>query len=224
MVSINETLDQALNLDAADSWSLGEKSFAEIVGLLKDLDPKRILEFGSGVSSVRFALRLPDCEITSVEHDRFYADKTESLKNTYHASNLKLIYSPLNSRWFGLTPYRTYSFKPEPIEFDGIIIDGPPGAVKGGREACLYFVYQHLKIGGFVFLDDYERSEEQRAIRHWLETYADSFEFFEIQGRHRVAVLRKMQHVKPKMMTAARIGHNFRCQFGKFIAGKKGCL
>ena len=222
MVSANETLTSELSLDV--DWSLGEKSFAEIKNLLKELDPKRILEFGSGVSSIRLALSFPDCELISVEHNRFYADKTEAMKNAHNASNLELLYAPLKHRWLNLGRYLTYSFNVPNVEFDSLIIDGPPGFVRGGREACLFLAYENLKIGGYVFLDDYERKTEQHAVQSWLEAYPGSFEWFIIESGHRIAVLRKIRQVNPNLFTIRRMSRNFRYNLRNFISRVKGLI
>ena len=80
---------------------------------------------------------------------------------------------------------------------DCVIIDGPPVYTLRGREACLYQVYDQIKIGGLVILDDFRRSYEKQIVENWLTVYPDSFTVEIICEDHYLAVLRKIRSVTP---------------------------
>ena len=48
---------------------------------------------------------------------------------------------------------------------DCVIVDGPPVYTLRGREACLYQVYDQIKIGGLVILDDFRRRLRSKLSR-----------------------------------------------------------
>ena len=82
-------------------------------------------------------------------------------------------------------------------EMDCVIIDGPPVYTLRGREACLYQVYDQIKIGGLVILDDFRRSYEKQIVENWLSVYPGSFAVEIIREDHHLVVLRKIKSVTP---------------------------
>ena len=82
-------------------------------------------------------------------------------------------------------------------EIDCVIIDGPPVYTLRGREACLYQVYDLIRIGGLVILDDFRRSYEKQIVENWLSIYPSSFTVEIIREDHHLAVLRKIRSVTP---------------------------
>ena len=59
------SIPEELKLD--NDWSIGEKTFSFLVKELRSLAVENLLEFGSGVSSTRLALELPQVRILSIE-------------------------------------------------------------------------------------------------------------------------------------------------------------
>ncbi|MCY3680381.1 MAG: hypothetical protein OXH16_03230, partial [Gemmatimonadetes bacterium] len=90
-------------------------------------------------------------------------------------------------------------------EIDCVIIDGPPVYTLRGREACLYQVYDQIKIGGLVILDDFRRSYEKQIVENWLSVYPGSFTVAIIREDHHLAVLRKIRSVTPCWDASSRL-------------------
>jgi hypothetical protein len=189
-----------LDLDAS-AWSLGEEAFKKIVETIQaTCQPSRIIEFGSGVSSIRLALAFPNARIISIESDRLCFQHTASLaKDSLRQPNLDLRYRPLNFQSYGTGQILSYEkdnfFEGEKV--DCAIIDGPPFYTLRGREACLYQIYEWLDQGGLVFLDDCQRAEERIILDNWLAVYPESFSMEFIVAGHQLAVLRKIRTVEP---------------------------
>lgn len=155
-----------------DPWNLGEGAFAVVKQAFASVVPRRILEFGSGVSTVRLALAFPEATIVTFDHLPLYARRTLELARRYGvASRVNLRLRPVRPRFVGGAPYWTYADMRLEGEFDAVLVDGPPGHLPGGREACFYLAYPHLREGGVAVLDDSERRGERRAVRHWIATY-----------------------------------------------------
>ena len=187
-----------LNLDAG--WSIGETAFERITtALLQMSSVERILEFGSGPSSIRLAMAFSEAEVLSVEGDwRNYAETMNLMQTFWNKRNLSIKYRPITLESYGDANFLTYEdgmFWEE--EIDCVIIDGPPVYTLRGREACLYQVYDQIKIGGLVILDDFRRSYEKQIVENWLSVYPGSFTVEIIREDHLMAVLRKVRSVTP---------------------------
>ena len=187
-----------LNLDAG--WSIGETAFERIATTLLEMSPvERILEFGSGPSSVRLAMAFSEAEVLSIEGDwRNFAETTSLMRSFWDKRNLSIKYRPITLESYGDADFLTYEngmFWEE--EIDCVVIDGPPVYTLRGREACLYQVYDQIKIGGLVILDDFRRSYEKQIVENWLSVYPSSFTVAVIREDHHLAVLRKIRSVTP---------------------------
>ena len=187
-----------LNLDAG--WSIGETAFERITTTLLEMSPvERILEFGSGPSSIRLAMAFSEAEVLSIEGDwRNFAETTSLMHTFWDKRNLLIKYRPITLESYGDAEFLTYEdgmFGEE--EIDCVIIDGPPVYTLRGREACLYQVYDQIKIGGLVILDDFRRSYEKQIVENWLSVYPSSFTVATIREDHHLAVLRKIRSVTP---------------------------
>ncbi len=187
-----------LNLDTG--WSIGETAFERIAITLLQMSPiEKILEFGSGPSSIRLAMAFPEAQVLSVEGDwRNFAETTNLMRSLWDKRNLSIKYRPITLESYGDAEFLTYEdgmFWDE--EIDCVIIDGPPVYTLRGREACLYQIYDQIKIGGLIILDDFRRSYEKQIVENWLSVYPGSFAVEMIREDHHLAVLRKIKSVTP---------------------------
>ena len=191
-------MPEQLNLDTG--WSIGETAFERITTTLLRMSPvERILEFGSGPSSIRLAMAFSEAQVLSVEGDwRNFAETRNLMQTFWDKRNLSIKYRPITLESYGDAEFLTYEdgmFWEE--EIDCVIIDGPPVYTLRGREACLYQVYDQIKIGGLVILDDFRRSYEKQIVENWLSVYPGGFTVSIIREDHRLAVLCKIKSVTP---------------------------
>ncbi len=193
-----------LNLDRS-SWSIGEAAFEALVTNMREIQPKRILEFGSGASTVRLAMAFPDAEITSVESSPEHFARVLSLVERASISRKPtILFCPLSWRFIGGALYQTYAPLGDPNDlrtFDIVVVDGPPVWTRRGREACLHMVVESLRVGGRVYLDDCRREQEQRIVRNWQTVYGrDAFSVSVIDQGHGIRVLEKRRELHtPKL-------------------------
>ncbi len=197
-----------LNLDTG--WSIGETAFERITTTLLEMSPvKRILEFGSGPSSIRLAMAFPEAQVLSVEGDwRNYAETTSLVRSFWDQRNLSVKYRPITLESYGNAEFLTYEdgmFWDGQKDMDCVIIDGPPVYTLRGREACLYQVYDQIKIGGLVILDDFRRRFEKQIVENWLSVYPGGFTVTVIREDHHLAVLRKIRSVTPCWNASYRV-------------------
>ena len=173
---------------------MGEATFELLVASLTSKSAREIVEYGSGLSSVRLALALPNARITSVEADRSYVDRVRELGRAHGVDPL-VLHRPLEFRQ--IAGHRVLSYAPTTWdrELDAVIIDGPQMFTLRGREACLYEAYDRLRVGGLVFLDDCFRVREQVCLQTWPAVFQDSFTIRVERGWHGIAILEKIAHV-----------------------------
>ena len=199
-------MPEQLSLDTG--WSIGETAFERITTTLLEMSPvERILEFGSGPSSVRLAMAFPEAQVLSVDGDwRNFAETTSLMRSFWNKRNLSIKYRPITLESYGNAEFLTYEdgmFWEE--EIDCVVIDGPPVYTLRGREACLYQIYDQIRIGGLVILDDFRRRFEKQIVKNWLSVYPGSFTVAIIREDHHLAVLRKVRSTTPDWDAPARL-------------------
>ena len=101
-------MPEQLNLDAG--WSIGETSFERITTALLEMSPvERILEFGSGPSSIRLAMAFSEAQVLSVEGDwRNFAETMNLMQTFWDKRNLSIKYRPLTLESYGNAEFLTY--------------------------------------------------------------------------------------------------------------------
>jgi len=182
-------------------WSITESSFRSLVRIAEDLNPKTIVEFGSGASSIRLSRSFPQAKILSLESDPVFYEHTLNLKRQFDrlgSDNLQVSYRPLRWQWHGPRRYLCYARELLFEEVDIAIIDGPPGWTLRGREACLYQTFDRIRLGGLIFMDDYERSSEKSIVENWEVLYPGAFQKKILNSGHRICVLKKVRDISPR--------------------------
>jgi hypothetical protein len=144
-------------------YSITQKDWKFIKEYLKELKPKKILEFGCGLSSL---LLSEFCEVISYETDEEWKDKIESKCTAKNKLEIRL--------WDGV------NFPKELINgdakqgvkllcFDLVFVDGPKERLKGGvgRNSSIYIA---SKISNHVIIHDAGRHEEEQYQRAHLRS------------------------------------------------------
>ena len=124
--------------------------------------PAEILELGCGETTLLLdALRRSGVwrgNLTSIEHDRFWHKEISTRVET------EIVFAPLTQRTIhGIeAPAYDLSMLKKPLgTFDLVLIDGPNGAPRWSRLACLQFIPDHLSREFLIILDDHERPGER---------------------------------------------------------------
>lgn len=195
------------------SWSLGEAAYQALRDQLERLHPTTLVEFGSGVSTLRLAHDFPGARITTLEGDpTFFRETAERVAASPHAGAIDLRLCPPRWQRFGPTFYLSFEATALPSQVDAVLIDGPPLSTRRGREACLYQVFSSLRVGGLVFLDDHVRGAEQRTVRNWLARYRGAIELRQVLPvGHQLAVLEKTADAPPRAAVGALLDNWYAC-------------
>lgn len=210
---------ESLDLDRS-SWAIGEDAFAEVVSTFSSIQPKVILEFGSGVSTVRLALEFPETKIFSVEGDPQFSQQTRQLLAEAKVDDrVVVIESRISWRFVGCSLCCSYEDIDLPSLVDAVLIDGPPRRFHRGREAVLFSILSKIRTGGIIILDDYNRADERRAVKVCHSAYPSSLTTRTVNKGHGLCVLTKIREEEPRKLRAAMTWGNIRSwlQLGHLI-------
>ena len=125
------------------AWSYPEVDWLMLDGLIRSTGARKVLELGSGRSTVLIARTLHEVhgtnfEFTSMEEDKFWmdqtADKLEKLLSIEALKNVKLVFSPKVNCEFGMFSGTCYENVPA-ASYDLIYVDGPDTDCKVNLDA-----------------------------------------------------------------------------------------
>lgn len=203
-------LSQSSSLDLDRGWSIGEETFSRIVAEMQRDGATSVVEFGSGISSIRLAMALPDARIISIESDAEFLQELEQ-KARHHRVDGALKPELRRLKWqrHGGAFFLSYAPGPFPSQVDAVLIDGPPRWTRRGREACLYQVASHLRMKGKVFLDDFDRPGEKKIVSNWMQAYPVSFRIGAIETGHGVCVLEKVAPTEGPRSSPSSLADHF---------------
>lgn len=178
LMSLNATLDLRYALPPLRLWSISPDFGLLLAEQVKRQQPNRVLELGSGASTlvVAYALQaLGQGKLISVEHNEEFVQRTRRELDKHGLSDwVTLIHAPLTDVTDDESTYRWYDI-PDELDLDGIdmlIVDGPP--VEGQklvRYPALPMLFEHLAEDALVVVDDYLRPDEHRAVNRWLDEF-----------------------------------------------------
>lgn len=178
---IQSTLDLRRPLPYFTRWSSSPALAAQLIGVIKVYQPRCVLELGSGVSTVVVAMALRDQgsgQITSVDHDPVYAEKTRKELaaqdllswSTVHDAPLVQTQTPR-----GTVPYYDMAMLDELGPIDLLIVDAPPRhSCEDARLPAFELLKERLAPGALVVLDDTVREDESASVAAWLSAARDN--------------------------------------------------
>jgi predicted O-methyltransferase YrrM len=139
--------------------------------------PRRVLEFGSGVSTVLIARVLRElgdpARLDSFEHhEGWYPRTRELLERTGVTDVAHLHYAPLAPRPGLDVPWYDLSALPDGERYDLVLVDGPQGGRRReplARLGGFLAVRERLAPGAVILLDDGLRRGEREVVRRWQQ-------------------------------------------------------
>ncbi len=161
-------------------WSIGWDGLAVIVQELARARATRVLELGSGLSTLVIARWLRDSangRIVSIDHDDAFATRTrahlsamglDAVASVFHAPLRPIVVDGYSHDWYDL---------PAMIQderFDVLVVDGPPNLASGdGRQRypALPVLQEALSADAVVIVDDYVRKGERWMVDEWLRRH-----------------------------------------------------
>ncbi len=169
---------------ATDAWSLDDAPLRSALQAV-DSGARRIVECGSGRSTIVLARRLAELEdgsVHSLEHDAAWALRTRAQLAAEKLDRAEVIDAPLERHplagetggWYSLAELVRL-----PAEIDLLLIDGPPAgdpALRRSRQPAVPALSDRLKPGATILLDDAGRPGEAEALAIWSREHELEFQ------------------------------------------------
>lgn len=176
-------------------FAIDSQALAHLLAVVEERRPRRILELGSGTSTIWLGYLCQSFggTLVSLDHLEHYLNLTRGAVERHNLNDvIDTRLAPLeatecdgkNFDWYSSTAMADLS------EIDMLIVDGPPAATgPQARYPSLPKLITQLASQATVILDDAHRDDEAEIVDSWLETYPE-FDHIE-KGTSRLAVLER---------------------------------
>lgn len=170
--------DKKLPMPSTGGFAIDPQALGHLIALIEEHRPKRILELGSGTSTVWFGYlcRSYGAEIITVDHLEEYLELTRESLRMHHLDGVESRLAPLVEMECHGDTYNWYSLETfEGLQdIDMLIIDGPPESTgRLARYPALPTLVDSLSTRALVVLDDTHRENELNILQKWLELYPE---------------------------------------------------
>lgn len=156
--------------------------------LVSDMERCRVLELGSGISTVLIAECLKDKTSSHIESLEDNERQAERINKFLHDDGLGFPSMVFHSK---LLPDDFYDWLPFVGEqYEVILVDGPSGQHQSRGLASRYFRY--LSDGGYVILDDTHRPYEASVVVDWCQNHGLRVEREIVSGDRKSTVMRQV--------------------------------
>ena len=176
----NEFLSKALKDEIFNPWSMSPMVLNILEAHIRNHRPSRVLELGSGLSTLCLARYMHEAGhgdvepplVVSVEQDERYATLTrQRLKDFGSDMEAEVIVAPMAPQEIEGHATRCYDLGSTALQkyrgqFDLLVIDGPSGE-PGARFGTLPLARDFLTKGAWFFLDDAARDSEVGIAQAW---------------------------------------------------------
>src|SRR5699024_6205105 len=182
-----------LAMPSTGGFAIDSQALGHLLSLVEERRPKKILELGSGASTIWLGYLCQSFggELVTLDHLEGYLDLTRTAVDRHglndHVESRLAPLEPVESagdtyNWYSLASLNDLS------DIDLVLIDGPPAATgPKARYPALPYIIDLLAPHATVIQDEAHRQEEADMIEEWLREFPDIRQI-EV-GTSRLAVL-----------------------------------
>lgn len=179
LLSLQRLLEPRRPLPPLRGWAISPDVACLLVELVLDTRPRRVLELGSGSSTVILAYALEKAggegTLLSVEHDPDHANRTTShLERHRLTERATVTTAPLvpcklaGEDW----PWYDLGALVNSGPFDLVLVDGPPSSTRPlARYPALPRLEGLLSPGAIVVADDGDFPETRKVVERWMREF-----------------------------------------------------
>ncbi|KKT41773.1 hypothetical protein A2W54_00750 [Candidatus Giovannonibacteria bacterium RIFCSPHIGHO2_02_43_13] len=176
-------LHKLFSEDTESRWIIGKKDALRIYQLVRENNPKNIIELGLGIGAGAAIIAMAsssDAQITSLEQYQKCIDIAERIFPRELRNKVKFVFSPACvfqnskiSKYLYFSGYRNFPLSAD-VKYDFVVIDGP-GAFMEGNEFVklpngdLINLLPYLKFGCKIFCDG--RKKQVEIYERYLSDY-----------------------------------------------------
>jgi hypothetical protein len=123
-----------------------------------------ILECGSGLSTILMGIvaKSNGVHIISLENSQKWRKRTNWYLEHFNLNNITILYSPIVDK--GKYQWYKIEEKTLPEKVSLVILDGPPGDIKGGRTGFFPECKDIIPKDSVILVDDVARKEEMQMV------------------------------------------------------------
>ena len=219
-------------LEHPGSWALDPASCRFLAGFVRTLGAKRIIEFGSGFSTLLMAGEIASREgnyLLSIDDSpRYSALAKEAFDTSGCQTRVEFRVAPLRPKFYGSRLLLSYCLPQDLLEtigpFDLALIDAPQHDY--GRESVFYDVFPAVAPGGYIILDDANRANMEKAyVCAWQAAYGGAMDPVLLEGiGNGLNVIEKIADAKPEFLRASSVSTSMKTlrNFGRFLLRSEG--
>jgi len=193
-------------LEYPGTGAMDPSSCRFLAAFTRALGAKRILEFGSGFSTLMMAREIEPVEgnyLLSVDHSpRHSAMAKEAYETSGCQAKVEFRVAPLRPRFYGPKLLLSYSLPEGLVEalgpFDLVLIDAAHH--DQGCESVLYDVFPAMATGGYIIFDDANREDmEKNYLRGWKSAFGGDIDPVLLEGiGNGLSVIEKVSDGRPR--------------------------
>lgn len=219
-------------LEHPGSWALDPTSCRFLSSFVWALGARRIIEFGSGFSTLMMARVIASREgnyLLSIDDSPHYsALAKEAFDTSGCQAKVEFRVASLRPKLYGSRLLLSYSLPKGLLEalgpFDLALIDAPQHDY--GRESVFYDVFPAVATGGYIILDDANRADMEKAyVRAWQAAYGGTMVPVLLEGiGNGLNVIEKISDAKPEFLRASSVSTSIKTlrNFGRFLLRSEG--
>jgi predicted O-methyltransferase YrrM len=187
--NVFRVLEGGAPLPLPGGWAASTDLLGELLRAIAARRPQRVVELGSGVSTLVIAAALRSNgagRLISIDADEAYAAQTrEQLQRQGLGEWVELRFAALTEINFegAARPWYDTRVLADLTDVDLLLIDGPPTALRADiRYPSLPFFWSRLAPGAIVLLDDAARAAERAMGAAWQRQFSDaSYEYLHLE-------------------------------------------
>ena len=164
-------------MPSTGGWAIDAQGLNVLLALVEDRRPARILELGSGTSTIwlGYLCRVYGGELITLDHLEAYLHKTQTAVDLHGLSDyVDCRLAPLQQLQIGDAQYPWYAVESfgDLSDIDMVVVDGPPAATgPKARYPALPATLSRLSSKVTIVLDDAHRSDESEIMEAWQSFY-----------------------------------------------------
>ncbi|MCM2267365.1 MAG: class I SAM-dependent methyltransferase [Elusimicrobiales bacterium] len=189
-----------------------------MAAFVRALGAKKVLEFGSGFSTLMMARELAAQEgnyLLSIDDSpRYSALAREAFETSGCQAKVEFRLAPLRPRFYGPRLLSSYSLPKGLLEalgpFDLVLIDTPHHDF--GREAIFYDAFKAVMPGGYIVMDDANREPAEKiCVRSWTAAYGEAVDPVLLEGiGNGLCVVEKLEEARPRFSGRGALSASFK--------------
>ncbi|HCC47229.1 MAG TPA: hypothetical protein DEQ38_03805 [Elusimicrobia bacterium] len=175
-------------LEHPGSWAMDPASCRFVAAFARALEARRVMEFGSGFSTLMLAREIEPHEdnyLLSVDDSpRYSALAKEAMETSACQAKVEFRVAPLRPRLYGPRLLLSYALPKGLVgamgPFDLALIDAPHDS--WNPEAVLYDVFPALDLGGYALIDDANAPGRAATMTAWRAAFGEAADFIHLEG------------------------------------------